>query len=205
MESFTARPGWEGALQRNDLQDKHKRFRLRGPEALHRFYGSRPSSPLFVNGSTLYGTTLEGGSGIGTLFKVNTDGSAFAVLRRFKGYPSDGAYPWADVILDGVTLYGTTKGGGSMWNIGSVFSFVVRPRIELNDPGFGATSNSFAFNISGILDQPVVIEACTNIATAEWLPLQTNTMGPCLLRFQDTQWTAFPNGSIASTPHNRRR
>ena len=47
-----------------------------------------------LSGSTLYGTTTDGGSsGDGTVFKVNTDGTGYTVLKNFTG--SDGAYPYA--------------------------------------------------------------------------------------------------------------
>jgi len=38
---------------------------------------------LLLSGSTLYGITQNGGSlGNGTIFKINTDGSGFAVLKK---------------------------------------------------------------------------------------------------------------------------
>ena len=55
----------------------------------------------------LYGTTSAGGgAGLGTVFKVNTDGSGSSVLKEFIG--SDGAKPYAGLTLSGGTLYGTT-------------------------------------------------------------------------------------------------
>jgi uncharacterized repeat protein (TIGR03803 family) len=85
--------------------------------------GAEPNAGLVLAGSTLYGTTIYGGSsacllGCGTVFKVNTDGSGYAVLRSFTG--SDGAGPWAGLVLAGSTFYGTTFGGGSS-NCGVVF------------------------------------------------------------------------------------
>ena len=45
-----------------------------------------------LSGSTLYGTTDDGGSSDdGTVFKVNTDGTGYTVLKNFTG--SDGANP----------------------------------------------------------------------------------------------------------------
>ncbi|MBI3191025.1 MAG: hypothetical protein HYZ36_00035, partial [Pedosphaera parvula] len=56
--------------------------------------GLNPRAPL-VQGAdgTLYGTTssFAGGDGYGTVFKVNTNGTAFAVLKRFTG--SNGSGP----------------------------------------------------------------------------------------------------------------
>jgi uncharacterized repeat protein (TIGR03803 family) len=52
------------------------------------------------------------------VFKVNTDGTVFAVLKSFTGY-GDGSGP-SDLVLSGGTLYGTTFAGGNL-NVGTVF------------------------------------------------------------------------------------
>ena len=62
----------------------------------------------------LYGTTPYGGSyGYGTLFRMNKDGSGFAVLRSFD-YGTDGGYSSAGLTegSDGA-LYGTATSGGN--------------------------------------------------------------------------------------------
>jgi uncharacterized repeat protein (TIGR03803 family) len=81
--------------------------------------GASPSGGLKLSGNTLYGTTQnEGSTGNGTVFKVNTDGSGFTVLKHFTG--GDGASPWAGLALSGTVLYGTTHGGG-ISNSGTLF------------------------------------------------------------------------------------
>src|SRR5476649_1484013 len=71
--------------------------------------GAVPYATLALDGSTLYGSTHNGGSdGIGTLFKVNTDGSGFTMLQDFDG--TNGAFPTGELTVSGSTLYGT--GGG---------------------------------------------------------------------------------------------
>jgi uncharacterized repeat protein (TIGR03803 family) len=85
--------------------------------------GRHPRAGLILSGDTLYGTTREGGGpeaflGYGTVFKINTDGSGFTVLKHFDG--SDGRSPFAGVALSGNMLYGTTYYGGSS-NVGTVF------------------------------------------------------------------------------------
>jgi uncharacterized repeat protein (TIGR03803 family) len=83
--------------------------------------GARPDAMLVLSGSRLYGTTYLGGSaGYGTVFALNTDGTGYAVLKSFAGYPSDGRYPVAGLVSSGNTLYGTTKSGGSL-DAGTVF------------------------------------------------------------------------------------
>ena len=68
----------------------------------------------------LYGTTASGGaSGLGTVFKVSA-GGAETVLHSFTG-GSDGEYPEAGLVQDGVgNLYGTTFAGGAS-GFGTVF------------------------------------------------------------------------------------
>jgi uncharacterized repeat protein (TIGR03803 family) len=82
-----------------------------------------------LDGSTLYGTTTQGGSSnLGTVFQINTDGSGFSLLHEFSG--SDGGSPQDDLTLFGSTLYGTTLFGGS-GDYGTVFSIAVpEPRVS---------------------------------------------------------------------------
>jgi len=75
-------------------------------------------SGLIISSNILYGTIDGGGAfGRGTVFTLNTDGNVFTNLYDFglnPGWPfnTDGAYPLAEMILPGSTLYGTTAGGG---------------------------------------------------------------------------------------------
>src|SRR5665213_1563565 len=85
--------------------------------------GANPYAGLILSGNTLYGTAVQGGSsGYGTVFAVNTNGTGFTNLYNFNiNNPSDGATPYAGLILSGNTLYGTAAHGGSSGN-GTVFS-----------------------------------------------------------------------------------
>lgn len=77
------------------------------------------SSALILSGNTLYGTTGQGGSfGSGTVFKVNTDFTGFAILHNFGS--GDGGCPEGELVLLQDTLYGTASGfcGGQ----GTVFA-----------------------------------------------------------------------------------
>lgn len=76
---------------------------------------------LALSGNTLYGTATYGGAGDkGTVFKVNTDGTGFAMLKHFLGAPDDGENPFAALLISGYKLYGTTSVGGA-FNGGIVF------------------------------------------------------------------------------------
>ncbi len=81
-----------------------------------------PQGSLVLDGSVLYGTARYGGhNGQGVVFSLETDGTGYAELHGFGGYPEDGVRPITGVTGDGTTLYGTTPSGGEqMW--GTVFS-----------------------------------------------------------------------------------
>ncbi|HTX64720.1 MAG TPA: immunoglobulin domain-containing protein [Opitutaceae bacterium] len=75
--------------------------------------GANPYGALVLSGSTLYGLTYGGGYGYGTVFKLNTDGTGFTVLRAFDSF-NDGGKPYGSLLLSGSTLYGMTSGGGDI-------------------------------------------------------------------------------------------
>src|SRR5260221_513018 len=83
--------------------------------------GGAPYAGLILSGNTLYGTPPAAlSSGIGSVFAVNADGSAFTNLYGFTG-GNDGGTPSASLILSGNTLYGTASAGGGSGN-GTVFA-----------------------------------------------------------------------------------
>ncbi len=111
---------------------------------LHNFGGSPndgayPGASLILSGNTLYGTAeIRGSSGVGTVFKVNTDGTGFTTLHSFTAvfpysYPdgtnSDGANPIGGLVLSGNSLYGTAEFGGSSGH-GTIF------RLSTDGTGF---------------------------------------------------------------------
>ena len=77
--------------------------------------GSNPYGAVVEgNNGVLYGATgYGGGSNQGTIFKINKDGSDYAVLRRFTGVAGTGAHPSAALLdaSDG-KLYGRLATGG---------------------------------------------------------------------------------------------
>jgi uncharacterized repeat protein (TIGR03803 family) len=94
--------------------------------------GAQPQAGLVLSGSALYGMTPEGGPpGMGTVFKVNTNGSGYTLLKVFSAwhptspYPytnSDGGQPQGGLVLSGSSLYGTTAyagtgGGGTVFKL----------------------------------------------------------------------------------------
>ncbi|MBZ5572072.1 MAG: hypothetical protein LAO09_09345 [Acidobacteriia bacterium] len=100
-----------------------------GYQTLHSFQGfpddgSDPESSLAVVGGRIYGTTMQGGAGAGTIFRLSRDAGpgmslTETVLHSFSG-GVDGSSPRAGMLfLDG-SLYGTTSAGGNI-NCGTVF------------------------------------------------------------------------------------
>jgi uncharacterized repeat protein (TIGR03803 family) len=80
-------------------------------------------------GSKLYGTTAAGGTNNGgTLFALNTNGSAFTLIHSFTFFNGmgqqtnwDGTWP-TGLISSSNVVYGTCANGG-LYNSGTVFSF----------------------------------------------------------------------------------
>jgi uncharacterized repeat protein (TIGR03803 family) len=104
--------------------------------------GSEPQAGLiFDQAGNLYGTTLGGGVGAGTVFKL-TPGSGGSwtekVLYSFQG-GNDGISPRASMIFDGAgNLYGTTQYGGTHTE-GTVF------KLKPNSDGSWTESVLYSF------------------------------------------------------------
>jgi len=98
-----------------------------GYQTLHHFTPginddcAAPWGGLAKSGTTLYGMAWLGGTGgLGSLFKLEADGTGYQILHHFIGGFVDGAHPYGSLIVDGTTLYGMTKDGG-INNAGTVF------------------------------------------------------------------------------------
>ena len=112
---------------------------------LHNFNGGDgvgSQAGLILSGNTLYGTSAGGGSGFGTIFKVNIDGSGFTIIYSFDALNA-GTYPNASLILLSNMLYGTTKSGGSSGD-GTVF------KIRTDGLDFTVLYNFTTLDSSGI-------------------------------------------------------
>jgi len=84
--------------------------------------GVEPGRLLLGQDGVLYGAAYEGGyPSQGTIFRVNPDGSAFRLLRRFS-HTNEGEWAWGladgkDGYLYGTTLQGGALGGGTLYKI----------------------------------------------------------------------------------------
>jgi uncharacterized repeat protein (TIGR03803 family) len=109
--------------------------------------GAQPRAGLLVSGQALYGAAESGGGfGLGTLFKMDIDGSSFVTLHTFTNH--DGAQPLGDLVLSGDELYGTTASGGR-FSQGSVFGIRTNGAAFTNLYSFPAASGSPATNSDG--------------------------------------------------------
>jgi uncharacterized repeat protein (TIGR03803 family) len=134
------------------------------------FPGSPPNAPatnldganpvgMILSGNTIYGSANMGGkNGVGTIFRVNTDGTHFTNLFDFDmgTYDSQsstwrnstGAQPNPNLVLVSNTLYGTTDAGGT-FDAGVIF------KVNTDGSGFGLiTTFDFtngAFPTSGLI------------------------------------------------------
>jgi BspA type Leucine rich repeat region (6 copies) len=86
--------------------------------------------------------------------------------------------------LPGASGWGTTFAGrpAVLWN----------PLVQTGDASFGVRTNRFGFTITGTADIPIVVEACTNLAHANWVPLQSLNLTNGAFYFSDPQWTNYP-------------
>ncbi len=109
--------------------------------------GINPSGGVVLVGTSLYGTTGRFGpepDGKGTVFRINTDGTDFAVLKSFYQFSGDeiGGAPVGELSYFNGQLFGVTtgfafSGGGGIFRLdanGSNFS-VIASRDNLNPSG----------------------------------------------------------------------
>jgi uncharacterized repeat protein (TIGR03803 family) len=134
--------------------------------------GASPFAGLVRDAAgNLYGSTYYGGAyNFGTVFKVNTSGSK-TILHDFAG-GSDGAYPYAGLILDAAgNLYGTTVGGGA-YGYGTVF--VLDPLgngVDVSESA-GDVSDSAWQSMVGAGVQFVVVKAWGGLSEGLWASQQ---------------------------------
>ena len=88
--------------------------------------GYHPVRGALIIDNKIYGTTRYGGGGtsIGTVWCMNTDGTNYTKLKTFDNTNApyaDGTEPWAGLTFDGTYLYGTTLVNGGIGSVGTIF------------------------------------------------------------------------------------
>jgi uncharacterized repeat protein (TIGR03803 family) len=124
--------------------------------------GARPEAGLLLAGGTLYGTTVgtSSGSSYGGVFRMNTNGSNFAVLHNFSvpvsHINSDGFLPTGPLTLQGGLVYGATTDGGSHGS-GTLFDAATNGSSFDSFYAFAATTGYTLVNGGGAYPQGGVI------------------------------------------------
>ena len=107
------------------------------------------------------------------------DGSEFETDFNATLYYQPGTMGWD--FYDGIYYFDAT----AEW-------YLPYPLILTSSPGVGVQTNQFSFTISWATNAPVVVEACTNLASSGWQPMQTNMLTTGSAYFSDPQWTNYP-------------
>jgi hypothetical protein len=126
---------------------------------------------------------------------------AFAGCSSLTGVYFQGNAPAVDPTVFGydgdVTAYylpGTT--GWDVFSTNAMIAtlpwFLPNPLILNSEPGFGVQNNAFDFTISWATNVPIVVEACTNLGSPVWQPVQTNTLSGGTSCFSDSLWINYP-------------
>ena len=136
--------------------------------------GAWIESGLVLSGGVLYGAAAQGGvAGNGTVFKLSTNGTGFALLHRFSAhggsYPDntnqDGENP-TSLVLSGRALYGVASNNGRRYG-GTVFRVDER---EEDEPRMNSDARTkTAAGASAILWAAVLRLPCQSVSTS-WIP-----------------------------------
>lgn len=115
--------------------------------------GAQPFCPVMQGtDGVIYGTTQNRGAyGLGTVFKLNADGSGFSVLRDINPVTGDGQSP-SDPVVQGTdgNLYGTSEGppGSVLFRLNPDGSSFTAVRLFTNSPVHPTT---LIFGSDGVL------------------------------------------------------
>jgi uncharacterized repeat protein (TIGR03803 family) len=104
-----------------------------GADGENPYTGVLLPDPDVVIGENFLGGT---GGGLGTLYRMDTNGNNFTVIHEFSSYPTNGTQPWGTLVQSGVNVYGTTYSGGTNLT-GTIF------KVNTNGSGF-QTLKSFS-------------------------------------------------------------
>jgi uncharacterized repeat protein (TIGR03803 family) len=133
------------------------------------------ASPFFGGlvawNGVLYGTTYDGGFyGSGVVYKINPDGTGFAVLKHFapagtnSPYANIGGYaPVAELTVDNGVLYGTTRYGGT-YGAGVIYAITIPPIPSLQVTN-AASGPAIYWNDDGLSR---TLQTCSDLSAAEW-------------------------------------
>ena len=129
---------------------------------------------------------------------------AFLYCGSLKGLYFSGAPPnLGFAVFNGVsdaTVYYMPGATGWSSTFGGFQTLLWNPQVQTGDGQFGVRNNQFGFNVTGTTNIPVVVEACTNLASITWVPLQACTLTNGAIYFSDPQWSSYPSRFYRITP-----
>ncbi len=103
--------------------------------------GAEPSGSLTLVGNTLYGIAGTGGTyDVGTIFKVNADGTGFAILHSFNP-ATEGRRPLGALVASGNTLYGLANFDAWIFKINTDGSGYATANINVGENGSSAIAS----------------------------------------------------------------
>jgi hypothetical protein len=150
-----------------------------------------------IGGDVFFGCTRLAGITIpGSVTSIGDE--AFYACSGLTGVYFTGNAPAADSSVfasdASLTVYylpGTTGWGDFSANTG-LTPVLWNPLFQASSTSFGVQSNQFGFIITNTAKITVMVEACTNLASPVWTPLQTVTLTNGSFSFSDPQWTNYP-------------
>jgi hypothetical protein len=60
------------------------------------------------------------------------------------------------------------------------------------EPSFGVQNGQFGFTISWATNVSVIVQACTNLTSPNWIPVATNALSNGTNYFSDARWANYP-------------
>jgi uncharacterized repeat protein (TIGR03803 family) len=120
--------------------------------------GRGPRGLLEATNGLLYGTTHTGGSdNVGSVFRMNKDGSSYAILHSFSSAGGDGRNPRRLVEGSDGALYGTTLTGGANLNY-SGFAAGTLFKINPDGSAYEVLHHFSSFELDGFYPQAGLLE-----------------------------------------------
>lgn len=129
--------------------------------------GVRPAAALVLGSDQkLYGLALDGGAANqGTAWRINRDGTGFAVLHHFRA-KTEGAHPAALLFGTDGQLYGTAGSGGAndpgtLWRMksdGSAFRVLSQSTDGVTPAGLVLGADGKFYGVGASLDSPDVAD-----------------------------------------------
>jgi hypothetical protein len=146
-------------------------------------FGNGKIGEYGLDGSTINASLISGLSGPNG---IAINGDVLYVLNGGNG--TVGVYGLDGTVINSSLISGLTNNAP---NYGILI--MPPPAIQNGDGSFGVQTNVFGFNITGISNQTVSVQACFNLNTSGWVSLQTNVISAGFLYFSDPGWTNYPS------------